>query len=71
VPARAFIRAEEKERFLNLRAELFWKAADWLKHGNKLLGMQIRRITRDPMENAVRQEDQDQSRPASMHLLTA
>ena len=29
---------EEKERFLNLRAELFWKAGDWVKHGNKLLG---------------------------------
>jgi hypothetical protein len=30
--------SEEKERFLNLRAELYWKAADWIKRGNKLLG---------------------------------
>jgi phage terminase large subunit len=30
--------AEDKDRFLNLRAELYWKTAEWLKHGNKLIG---------------------------------
>lgn len=29
---------EDKKRFLNLRAYLFWKAAAWLKAGNKIVG---------------------------------
>lgn len=30
--------AEDKDRFLNLRAELYWKTAEWLKQGSKLVG---------------------------------
>jgi hypothetical protein len=30
--------AEDKDRFLNLRAELYWKTRDWINHGGKLIG---------------------------------
>lgn len=30
--------AEDKDRFVNLRAELYWQAAEWIKAGRKLVG---------------------------------